>query len=201
VTDGATRILIVDDEANIREVLRRGLSHAGYECATAETVDAAAKIMQREGFDIVVLDMTMPGRSGMDFLPEINSIYPDVAVLMLTGNADVAAAVKAMQVGAYDYLAKPISLPELVMRIEHAESVRSLRLESIRYQSRLRKMVDKLTTLVDQRQREVEALNELFQSHLREDHAAQDAYSALKESVSSFYTELDELAEDSGISD
>jgi DNA-binding NtrC family response regulator len=97
MTDGKARILVVDDEPNIREVLDRGLTRFGYECVNAEATDAAARQLQQVEFDFVVLDLMMPGRSGIDFLPEIMAKQPDDAVLMLTGVADEATAVKAMQ--------------------------------------------------------------------------------------------------------
>jgi DNA-binding NtrC family response regulator len=199
MTEGNARILIVDDEANIREVLDRGLSRAGYKCVTAESADSAAEILEREEFDLALMDVTMPGRTGTDFLPEINAKYPDMVVLMLTGVADVDTAVKAMRSGAYDYVLKPASLPELMVRIEHAQSLRSLRLENKRYQARLERLVDQLNVAVEQRKRELDALNRLFQTHLRQDQTATNAYSRLKESLTLFTSELDGLAEIAGV--
>lgn len=194
MTEGNARILIVDDEANIREVLDRGLTRAGYQCVTARSADAAAEILAREEFDLAVMDITMPGRTGIDFLPEINAKYPNMVVLMLTGVADVDTAVKAMRGGAYDYVLKPVGLPELMVRIERAQSLRALRLENKRYQERLEQLVDELNAAVEQRKREINALNKLFQTHLRQDQTATDAYSLLKESLASFTSELDGLA-------
>ena len=111
-------------------MLGRRLTRSGYECVTAEATDAAARQLQQHEFYFVALDTMIPGRSGIDFLTEIMAKQPDVAVLMLTGVADEATAVKAMQEGAYDYVIKPLELPDLLVRIEHAQSLRSLRLEN-----------------------------------------------------------------------
>lgn len=73
--------------------------------------------MSDENFDLVLLDITMPGKSGIEFLPEIKDNDPDVAVVMLTGIADVSVGVKAMREGAFDYVNKPVSLPDFIIRV------------------------------------------------------------------------------------
>ena len=106
MTANTARILAVDDEENIREMLRRGLERTGYEVVTAESAGRAANLLDGEEFDLVLLDITMPGKSGIDFLPEIIAKYPELAVIMLTGIADVSTGVRAMREGAHDYVNK-----------------------------------------------------------------------------------------------
>ncbi len=122
-----SRILAVDDEEGNREVLARGLEE--YECLTASNAEEAAKLLKAEEFELVLLDINMPGKSGIEFLREIKADYPDIAVVMLTGQMDLSTAVTAMREGAYDYVTKPVSLPELEIRIKHALSRRALVLQ------------------------------------------------------------------------
>jgi len=113
-------ILAVDDEADIREVLERSLGRAGYQCVTAASAEQAAQLLQGGAFALVLLDIKMPGKSGMEFLPELIDQYPHTAVVMLTGVADPLTAAKAMREGALDYVIKPLNLDELIIRIKHA---------------------------------------------------------------------------------
>ena len=193
------RILAVDDEENIRVMLKRGLARAGYEVVTAQSADQATELLKTEKFDLVLQDITMPGKSGMDFLPEIIAKYPELAVIMLTGIADVSTGVRAMRGGAYDYVNKPVSLADLIIRIEHALSKRAPLAENREYQYRLERIEDELSTRQEQRKRELDALNRLLQSHLGQADNAQDAYGRLKDSLASFASELEELAMIAGI--
>ena len=199
MTETTARILAVDDEENIREMLQRGLERAGYEVVTAQSSDQAAELLEREKFDLVLQDITMPGKSGMDFLPEIISQDPELSVIMLTGIADVSTGVRAMRVGAYDYVNKPVSLADLVVRIEHALSKRALLIENRAYQQKLERMVDELNARQEERNRELNALNKLFESHVGQTSSAQEAYRRLRDSLASFTAELEDLATIAGI--
>ena len=188
------RILVVDDEQSIREMLKAGLSRAGYECATAQSAADAAELLEIEHYDLVLLDINMPGKTGIEFLPEIKEQHPDVAVMMLTGEADVSLAVRSMREGAYDYALKPVGLAELVIRIEHALSRRALVLENRAYKDRLEKLVDELNARLEQRKRELGALNKLFQSHIGQEQIAQSAFLQLQGALTHFSSELEGLA-------
>jgi DNA-binding NtrC family response regulator len=166
-------ILAVDDEPDIRELLQRGLAGAGYRCVTASSFGQAAQLLYRETFALVLLDIMMPGKSGMELLPEIIAQCPDTVVIMMTGVADTATAVKAMREGALDYLSKPFDLNILTTRIEHALARRDLLLQNREYQKNLEGMVAERTAQLEQRVREVTALNRLLQEHLRQDAQAQ----------------------------
>jgi len=192
--ENSARILVVDDEENIREMLKRGLTRAMYECVTAHSVRQAEKILEQEQFDLVLLDINMPGRSGMDFLPEITAQFPDIAVVMLSGFNDITTAVRAMREGAYDYASKPVTLAELIIRTENALSRQSLRLENRVYHQRLEQMVDELNQRLEQRKRELAALNSLFQSHVGQNETTHEAYYQLQQSMVRFNSELKDLA-------
>ena len=123
-------ILAVDDDGDIRELLERRLDRAGYHCVTASSADQAAQLLQEEPFALVLLDIKMPRKSGMEFLPEIIAQYPQTGVVMMTGVADPFTAAKAMREGALDYVTKPFNLDELSGRIEHALAKRALSLQN-----------------------------------------------------------------------
>ena len=93
----SARILAVDDEQYMRDLLQDGLSRAGYQCLTAENALVAEEMLRLQAIDMVLLDIIMPGKSGMELLREIKNQYPDIAVIMLTGVTDVTVAVQAMR--------------------------------------------------------------------------------------------------------
>jgi len=129
-----SNILVVDDEADIQEVLERRLAQAGYHCVTASSADQAAQLLQGDAFALMLLDIKMPRKSGMEFLPEIIAQYPHTWVVMMTAVANTVTAVKAMREGALDYITKPFNLDELRIRIEHALAKRALSLQNRGYQ-------------------------------------------------------------------
>src|ERR1700689_3074960 len=104
----AMRVLAVDDDFRVREVLARLLTSQGYTVTEADGTEAALATLMRDGeVPLVVSDVNMPGRDGRELLREIRSRYPDTAVVMLTGDGDVATAVECLKIGASDYLSKP----------------------------------------------------------------------------------------------
>ena len=200
MTQSTARILIVEDEAHIREGLKRGMEWAGCEIATTPDAQSAEELLREKDFDLVLLDIIMPGKSGMDLLPEIRDQYPDVAVVMLTGVGDASTAVRAMREGAYDYATKPVTLAELVVRVEHALSRRDITLENQTYHLKLERLVSELNARLEQRQRELRALNKLFGSRVGQEEAVHAAYSQLEDSLASFTHELEGLATIVGMS-
>ena len=193
----SARILVVDDEERMRELMERGLRRANYDCATASSADHAARLLkQRDGkFDLVLLDIIMPGKSGIEYLSELTMQYSDVAVIMLTGITDVSSAVRAMREGAYDYAIKPVNLGELVIRIETALARRALSLENRLYQHRQEQLVNELNTRLEQRRREMAALNNLFQSALSQTMATAEAYASLRKALNEFTSQVDKMAD------
>jgi len=130
-------ILIVDDEESIRDILCRKLQSQGYYCVVAvDGNDALWKAFMQD-FDLVIMDIKMPGMSGMEVLPKMVTDHPDICVIMLTAVSEIQTAVEAMKIGAYDYLTKPFNLDDLIMRVERALERRRLVLENRDYQRRL----------------------------------------------------------------
>ena len=114
------KILVVDDEPNIRSLLGECLVAAGFETVEAGDGDEAIAAVQAERPSVIVLDVNMPRQGGMEALPELKRIAPDVPVIMCTARMDVPTAVRAMQLGAYDYLTKPFDPELLVLTVKRA---------------------------------------------------------------------------------
>jgi DNA-binding response OmpR family regulator len=119
---GLLRVLVVDDEPDFLEVLVKRLSKRNLLVVPAASGRAALDVLSREAFDAVVLDLNMPGISGMETLAEIKKTWPSMEVIILTGRAEVQLALKGMQTGAFDYLLKPPDVDELVYKIQDASA-------------------------------------------------------------------------------
>jgi putative nucleotidyltransferase with HDIG domain len=120
LADVPISLLVVDDEEPIRNALKKFLTQQGYDVVTAASGDDALRILQRQKISVVLLDVRMPGRSGIDLVPQVLEIEPSVAVLMLTAVNDATTAALCMQRGAMDYLTKPIDLADLARAILRA---------------------------------------------------------------------------------
>jgi DNA-binding NtrC family response regulator len=105
------RVLVVDDETNIREALAKILERAGHRVSAAESGEAALSLLHDGAFDVVVTDLKMLGAGGMDVLRSAKQQQPDAEVIVITAFGTIESAVEAMKLGAYDYLAKPIDPP------------------------------------------------------------------------------------------
>ena len=128
-TDEPVTLLVVDDEESIRNALRRFQVQQGYEVATAAGGEEALAILQRQRITGMLLDVNMPGMSGVELVPQIMELEPTIALLMLTAVNDATSAALCMQRGAYDYLIKPIDLGHLSRAIHHALQRRHTQLE------------------------------------------------------------------------
>lgn len=131
----ADRILVIDDEQGIREGVKRGLAPQGYIIETAENGEQGLALFQEHPFDLVLIDVMMPGISGIDLISEIHKIDPDTVCVIITGYATVEMAVRAIKEGAYDFLTKPFSVDDLLLVVRQALERRRLSLETKRLQS------------------------------------------------------------------
>lgn len=113
-------LLIVDDDLAVRTVIARKMEASGYNCIAVSNGNEALETIGTQTFDLVLLDIKMPGLSGIQILPQIVARHPDTGVVMITAMDDTTTAVEAMQLGAYDYITKPFSLEELTNRIAQA---------------------------------------------------------------------------------
>ncbi len=113
-------LLVVDDDRAIREGCRDTAHLAGFNTFVADSAEHAAKILEQQGIDIVLLDLRLPGVNGLDALKSIKSRRPNAVVIVMTGFATVPSAVQAMKFGAFDYISKPFTLDELRVMLERA---------------------------------------------------------------------------------
>ena len=135
-----SRILIVDDEASIRRSLAGILSDEGFSPAEAPEGEAAlAELRGETPPDLVLLDIAMPGRDGVEILEEMQRTWPSLPVVMMSGHGTIETAVRATQLGAFDFLEKPLSVEKLLLTIRHAlerarleRENRRLRAEAVR---------------------------------------------------------------------
>ncbi len=111
-------ILVVDDEKIVTDFLREDLVEEGYSCVTADTGENALQQLSINKADVALLDLRLPGISGMHVLREIKSTYPRTAVIVITAAGDAETAVEAMKSGAMDYITKPFELERLHCSIE-----------------------------------------------------------------------------------
>jgi len=116
------KLLVVDDEKKFVDVLSKRLELQGFEVVTALNGEEAAQMVKKQDFDVVILDLLMPGRTGIETLKEIGEINPLIHVIMLTGHAGIDKAIEGMELGAYDYLIKPAEINELVEKIRLANT-------------------------------------------------------------------------------
>jgi DNA-binding NtrC family response regulator len=131
------KILIVDDEKNIREGLAASLEMDGYQVATEGSGDTGFKRFQKGDIDLVITDLRMPGLSGEELLKRIDSETPGIPVIVLTGHGTVENAVAAMRNGAYDFLTKPVDLNHLSLLVKRALQSRELILRHRRLEEEL----------------------------------------------------------------
>lgn len=123
-------LLLVDDDADFRETVARRFVRRGFQVQEATHGQQALQLTERRQFDVVILDMVMPGLSGIQVLEQLKLTNPECEVIMLTGQGTIEAAVQAMKLGAYDFLTKPFPLAELEILIEKAYERRQLRKEN-----------------------------------------------------------------------
>ena len=133
----AIRVLAVDDERPTRLLMERELPRAGFQVEIAESGEEALATIRAQDFDVILLDLRMPGIGGMEALRRIRESEADAEVVILTGHPDVDTAIAAMKLGAYDYLTKPFKLAELEQVIRRAAERKHLQQEN----QALRRMV------------------------------------------------------------
>jgi len=114
------RILLVDDEDDFRTTLANRLRKRKLEVTEAESGRSAINLLKQGAFDVVVLDVRMPGMDGIETLKEVKIIDPQVEVIMLTGHASVESGIEGMRLGAFDYLMKPCDISDLINKIRDA---------------------------------------------------------------------------------
>jgi len=114
------RLMVVDDEVDFLETIVKRLQARGIEVTGVESGYQALEVLDQRRPDVIILDVKMPGMDGIETLREIKKKKPLTEIIMLTGHASVESGIKGMQLGAFDYLMKPIALDELLEKVRQA---------------------------------------------------------------------------------
>ncbi len=122
-----TTVLVVDDEDGIRQALTRFLSRLGYHVQAAANATEALQLLSAHNPQAMLCDIRMPETSGVELLPKVLALDPDLAVLMLTAIDEPRTAIECLKLGAYDYLIKPVDLEELELSLQHALALAAAR--------------------------------------------------------------------------
>jgi DNA-binding NtrC family response regulator len=135
---GGLRILFADDEAHLRDLMQMELPRMGHEVTVCPDGTAALKALERGVYDAALLDLKMPGLSGIDVLAQIKQTSPETQVIILTGHATVDTAVQALRHGAFDYLTKPCKWAELEMILNRVAERRDMANKTAALETRLK---------------------------------------------------------------
>ena len=139
------KLLVVDDEDSVRNALTRFLTARGYTVGDAANGEEALAALQADDYSLMLLDVRMPGMSGIELVPEALHEEPDLAILMLSAVGDATTAASCMQRGAYDYLTKPIELSDLSKAIDRALKRRDTMMQNREISSWLKEEVQRRT--------------------------------------------------------
>jgi len=123
-------ILIVDDESGIRQSLKGVLEDEGYKAAAAESGEVCLEVLRKHAFDVVLLDVWLPGIDGLETLEKIREIENAPEVIMISGHGTIETAVRATKLGAYDFLEKPLSVDKTLILVKNAVDAKRLRQEN-----------------------------------------------------------------------
>jgi DNA-binding NtrC family response regulator len=110
---GRRKVLVVDDEATVGKSIRKALEREGYDIDIALSGEDALKMQEGKGYDVMLVDLMMPGMSGLDLLKSVKAAYPALQVIMITGYPTLKNTLQAMQIGAFDFLPKPFQPADL----------------------------------------------------------------------------------------
>src|SRR5213080_5555323 len=161
-------VLIVDDDRQVRDVLRQIFLAAGYKCVLAKDGDEGLQVFKAGRPPLVVTDLKMPGITGIELLQQVRAVDDDVAVIVLTGAADVKTAIASLKLGARDVIMKPVNMDELLIATERALERRQLLIDRREYHKNLERRV-------------VEATRDLASKHRQ----LQDTYRSTLEALGS----------------
>jgi putative nucleotidyltransferase with HDIG domain len=156
-------ILIVDDEEMVRDLLSSALQQENYVCHLAANVDQAFEVLGVHRIDLVISDIMMPGRSGVDLLRDLKKVDPEIAVLMITGLSDMNTAMECIHLGAADYITKPFGVTRIILTVRNLIEKRCLEIEKKNYQVSLEFKVMEQT---EQLRRTMGELRESYHSTL-----------------------------------
>lgn len=114
------KILLIDDEVSILQSLSPALEDEGFLVKTGRNAEEALSLLEKEAFDLLLLDIWLPGKDGLELLANVKERWPELAVIMISGHGTIETAVKATKLGAFDFLEKPLNLEKVILTIRHA---------------------------------------------------------------------------------
>src|SRR6516162_11572998 len=132
------RVLFVDDERSLQELMRAELPRLGHEVVVCPDGRSAIKTLEKNTFDAAVLDLRMPGISGIEVLEHLKKVSPDTEAVVMTGHASMETAIEAVRLGAFDYITKPCKLAEIEAVLCKVAERRELHNKNIALQTRVR---------------------------------------------------------------
>ena len=145
MSNDTRRVLVVDDDDAMRDMVVSLLADEGYEASGADSADDALERLKDVDVDAVVSDIRMPGKTGLELVGELHALRPDTPVVLMTAFGSIETAVEAMRVGAFDYVTKPFQKDVLLLAIERALQTRTL----VQENKRLRRAVDQTASFGD----------------------------------------------------
>ena len=125
-------VLFVDDEVEFLETILKRMKKRDLNVSGVKSGEEALEFLDKNSVDVVVLDVKMPGMDGIETLKEIRIRYPLIEVVMLTGHASVEVAIQGMELGAFDYLMKPVDIDDLLYKIQDAYKKKSIQEKKIK---------------------------------------------------------------------
>ena len=149
------RILVVDDEPLISDIIAKSLESEGYECEIADSAEEALELLKHNSFSLLMSDINLPGKTGIELLSIVKQKYRDIAVIMVTAVDDRKTAIKALQLGAYGFVIKPFDINEIAIGAVNALERRKLSLQSKEYENRLENDVRNRTSEIHRREEEI----------------------------------------------
>ncbi len=163
-----THILVVDDEDGIRDLFKDNLEEQGYICHAAPSGDAALEVLANDRVDLALVDVMMPGMTGLSLFQHVKERYPGVAVVFVTAMDDLDLAVDYLKNGAYDYVVKPVTRRRLQQVVEEALERRRVTLDEQQHRRLLEEQTAHQARALESRVRELSSLNRMFQTELSE---------------------------------
>ncbi len=155
-------ILVVDDEGPVRELLSRLLKAQGFHCQSASTGKEALEKLGKRTYSLVITDIRMPAVNGLELLDSLKRCFPDTAVIMITGVADLDTAIGTMKNGAADYLTKPFHLDQVAASVTRALELRKQRLRERGVNRELRRLVERKSSDLSSALRDVQAHRDMI---------------------------------------
>ena len=147
--DGKARLLIIDDETEVRDVLVELLSKTN-ECAAVPSAEEALAVLSSARFDLIISDIAMSGMSGLEMLPRALKISPETVIIMISATQTIESAIDALRAGAFDYLMKPFDLRHVELAVDRALEHRSLLYAKRCYESYLEELIEQRTSELNQ---------------------------------------------------